>query len=306
MRRLAPFLVPLALAACAPEPVGPLAPIAKEQVTPAPALEASAARRAVVAFVHAYAHSARVGVGPLVDLVAGNELLAWVRWLGVQHREFTGTVEATADIHDVEFVSTVQAGRANGAQVALAASVTFDFAPEGADPFQRTRFLDGPVTLVRTDDGRFRVIDLVRDGVPMSDAIQLFRNERRTEGDLTVTLDSLFMFPPNWQFNVVVENRGDRTAFLDLEGVALFVRQDDAFERLGGVITRSLAGVPAGGTVDGILAYPSQGSADGRVLTLVYGGGDEALRFEFPLDDLVRAIPPPPPTGQAPVTEAAG
>lgn len=306
MRRLTPLVVPFVLAACASEPIGPLAPIAREQVTPGPALDASAARRAVVEFVHAYADSAREGVGPLAGLVAGDELLSWVRWLGVQHREFTGAIRASADVRDVEFVTTVQAGRANGAQVGLSASVTFEFAPDGDDPFQRLRTLDGPVTLVRTGVGVFRVVDLLRDGLPMSDAIQLFRDETRAEGDLTVTLDSLFTFPPNWQFNVIVENQGDRTAILDPDGVGLFVRQDGGFQRVDGAVTGSLGLVPAGGAVDGILAYPSQEGAQGRVLSLAFVVDGDVLRFQFPLEELVRAVPPPPPTGEAPVAEDAG
>jgi len=306
MRRLALQLVPIALAACAPGPTGPLAPIAREQVTPAPALDASAARLATIRFVNAYADSAREGVGPLSRLVAGAELTSWVRWLGVQHREFTGQIAAVAEIRDVEFVGAIETERATGAQVALSASVTFEFAPEGDQPFQRERVLDGPVTLVRTDDGTYRVIDLLRDGVPMSDGIQMFRDEVREAGDLTVRLDSLFVFPPSWQFNVVVENRGRRPVLIDPDGVVLFVRQDGAFDRVEGVVTRSLTVVPAGGAADGILAYPSQEGAAGRVLSLSYRRGREVLSFEFPLDDLVTAVPPPPPTGQAPVAQAAG
>jgi hypothetical protein len=41
--------------------------------------------------------------------------------------------------------------------------------------------------------------------------------------------------------------------------------------------------------------FPAQDNAKGRVLSLVYGTGKDALRFEFPLDDLVSVVPPPPP-----------
>lgn len=307
MRRLTFLpLVPLVLGACAPEPAGPAAPIAREQVLPGPALDASAARRAAVEFVQAYADSPREGVDALSRSVAGDELTTWVRWLGVQHREFTGGIRAVADIRDVEFVTTIEGGEATGAQIGLSASISFEFSPEGDDPFQVARLLDGPVTLVRTATGAYRVLDLFRDGVPMSDGIQLLRSELREEGDLTVVLDSLFMFPPNWQFNVVVENHGEDAAFLDPNGVALFVRQGGGFERIDGVVTESLALVPPGGAVDGILAYPAQELAEGRVLSIVYTEGRDVVRFEFPLDDLVNVVPPPPPTGEAPAVEVAG
>ncbi|HLA93499.1 MAG TPA: hypothetical protein VJO36_08195, partial [Actinomycetota bacterium] len=70
---------------------------------------------------------------------------------------------------------------------------------------------------------------------------------------------------------------------------------DEGFERLNGAITSSLGVVPAGGTVDGLMVFPAQETAQGRVLSLVYGTGKDALRFEFPLDDLVAVVPPPPP-----------
>jgi hypothetical protein len=291
------LLVPalLGLVACSPELAGPVAPIAEAQVTPGPALDAGAAREAVVSFVEAYRASPEQGVLPLAGSVAGQDLASWVRWLGVQHREFDGTIEAAADVRDVEFVGTLESRRASGAQVGLSASVTFVFDPVDADPIELVRVLDGPVTLVRTELGVYRVIDLLRNGVPMSDGIQVFRNEQHTEGDVTVRLDSLFMFPPNWQFNVIIANEGDQDIALDPAGVALFVDTGVGFERVDGVITSSLDAVPAGGTVDGLMVFPAQDTANGRVLSLVYGTGKDALRFEFPLDDLVSVVPPPPP-----------
>jgi hypothetical protein len=291
------ILVPvlLSLAACSPELEGPAAPIAAAQVTPGPALDAGAARKAVVSFVEAYRASADQGVVSLASLVAGQELGEWVRWLDVQHREFDGTIEAVSDVRDVEFIGTVEARRAIAAQVGLSASVTFMFDPVDDDPIELVRVLDGPVTLVRTDLGAYRVVDLSRNGVPMSDGIEVFRDEERAEAGVRVRLDSLFMFPPNWQFNVVVTNRTDEDVLLDPSGAALFVEAGDGFERVDGIITSSLDVVPAGGSVEGLMVFPAQDAARGRVLSLVYGTGDAALRFEFPLDDLVTVVPPPPP-----------
>jgi hypothetical protein len=283
------LLVPaclLVLGACAPELTGPATPIAEAQVTPAPALEASASRQTVVDFIEAYRASPNEGIGPLAQLVAGEELAAWVRWLDVQHREFEGTIDGAADVRDVEFIGTVQARRALGAQVGLSASVTFVFEPDDAEPIELVRVLDGPVTLVRTEPGRYRVLEL-------------FRNEERTESGITVRLDSLFMFPPRWQFNLIVGNRTGHDLVLDPDGAALFEDTGSGFERVDGVITPSLTIVPAGGTVDGLMVFPAQTTARGRVLSLVYGTGRDALRFEFPLDDLLTVVPPPPPEGTA-------
>ena len=303
--RAAIVLVPvLVLAACAQEPVGPAAPIAPAQLASGPALEASAARRAVVEFVEAYRESPDQGIGALQDLVVGPDLASWVRWLDVQHREFDGTIQSAADVRDVEFIGAVMARRVPLASVGLSASVAFRFDPPDDDPIDLVRILDGPVTLVRTAAGTYRVEDLLRNGVPMSDSIQPFRHQVRTMGGVTVQLDSLFMFSPKWQFNVVIENATAHDVVLDPNGAALFVDQGDGFEPVAGALTASLEVVPAGATVDGLMVFPAQRSADGRVLSLVYGTGPKALRFEFPLQDLVNAVPPPPPTDEETVEVA--
>jgi hypothetical protein len=306
MSRPALFAIALLLAACAVAPDGPTAPIAIEQVSDSPALEASAARTAVVDFVSAYAASPTEGVGALAQTVAGPELASWVRWLEVQHREFLGTIDAAADVRDVEFVGALEEDETRVAQVALSASVVFTFDPTDDDPFERARILDGAVALVRSDVATYKVFDLQRDGVRMSEGIQLFRDEVRSESDVEVILDSLFMFPPNWQFNVVVRNAGPDPLFLDPEIVGLYVEEAGAFERIEPALTGSLTVVPPGTEVEGILAFPLQSSASGRALTLGYrqGRGRMAdLVFDFPLEGLVTAVPPPPPTDEETVED---
>jgi hypothetical protein len=285
-------------AACAPAPEGPASPIAAEQVAAGPAFDASVSRQTVLDFVAAYAGSPTQGPGALVEIVGGAELASWVRWLDVQHREFPGTIEARADVRDVEFVGEIQSGELTGAQVALSASVAFRFSPDGADAFERIRILDGAVSVVRTDGRRFRVVDLLRDGVSMSDGIQIFDGLSSRRGPLEVTVDSLHMFPPNWQFNLVIRNRSERPWSLRPELSGLYLAGSDGFERLEGAVTRSLETIAPGVAIDGILAYPMQDSARGRVLTLAYGRGARPLRFDFALDGLVSVVPPPPPTSE--------
>jgi hypothetical protein len=300
-------LLPLMLLpACTNDPVGPAAPIAPAQLTPAPALDASAARETVVQFIDAYRDSPADGIDPLMQLVAGPDLASWAHWLDVQNREFDGTIVGASDVRDVEFVGAVTTPRASGASVGLSASVAFRFSPSEGEPFEFVRILDGPVTLVRTAPGAYRVLDLVRDGVPMSDSIQPFRNQTRTESGVTVRMDSLFMFQPRWQFNVVVENRGTTDVQLAEDGAALFVDRGDAFDRVNGMVavTPSLLRIPAGATAEGLVAFAGQPTADDRVFSMVYDAGGEALTFPFPLGDLVRQVPPPPPTDEATVSAA--
>ena len=298
--RLLLVAVPLVVSAtaCAAESTGPVAPIAPAQLTPGPALDASAARQTVVDFVEAYRASPEQGVGPLIGLVAGEELAEWVRWLDVQHREFEGEIEGVSDVRDVEFVGSITARRASAAQVGLSASVTFTFLPIDDDAIELVRVLDGPVTLVRMDVGDFRVLDLLRNGIPMSDGIESFTREHRTEDGVTVRLESLFMFPPLWQFNVTVSNTTNQDVVIDPAGAALFVERGDGFERVDGTLTPSLSVVPAGSTIDGLMVFEAQGSAEGRVLSLVYGSGADRRVFEFPLGDLVTVVPLPPPTDE--------
>jgi hypothetical protein len=297
MRRhlLFPLGTIVVLVACGPDPQGPQAPIAMEQVVEAPALDASAARQAVVDFIDAYAASPTEGVGALAQQVVGAELGSWVHWLDVQHRGFGGSIDAVADVRDVEFIASIEAGGARRAQVGLSASVTFLFDPLDEENFELSRILDGLV-LLQTDGGAYKVMDLQRDGVPMSAGIELFRRETRSEGDVEVTLDSLFMFPPNWQFNVLVRNSGPDPLVLDADLAGLYVDGAAGFERLGPVLSGSLALVPPGTQAEGILAFRAQDSASGRVLSLAYGSGRDLLRFDFPLDELVTVVPPPPPT----------
>jgi len=253
----------------------------------------------VVDFVHAYADSP-TGIGPLVRLVAGEAMVTWVRWLGVQHREFDGSIDSDEDLRDVEFIGSVDTERAHGAQVGLSATVTFEFSPTGDAPIERARVLDGPVTLILAD-GAYRVIDLYRDGMLMSDGIQSFRDETRTEGGVTVTLDSLFMFTPNWQFNVEIENASGQPLEAVEDATGLFIDDGGELEQAPGAATPSVRSVPAGAETDGIIVSPIQDTADGRTLVLSYRVGEDVLRFAFPLGGLVDAIPTAPgstgPTG---------
>lgn len=282
------------VAACAPAPEGPAAAIASEQVTVGPAFDASATRQTVLDFVAAYADSPTEGPGALQGIVGGPELASWVRWLDVQHREFPGSIEAAVEVRDVEFVGEAVTGELIGAQVALSASVVFRFSPQDADPFDRVRILDGPVSVVQTEERRFVVVDLLRDGVSMSDGIQIFEDLGDRMGPMDVAVDSLHMFPPNWQFNLVIRNRGTRPMSLRPELSGLYVRTSDGFERFEGIFTGSVETVAPGGEVDGIFAFPMQDGPEGRVLTLAYGRGAEPRRFDFPLDGLVSVVPPPP------------
>lgn len=233
--------------------------------------------------------------------MAGPKLERWVYWLGVQDAQFPGRIVGRADLRGARFDGWTPLQQGIGAQVTLGATVRFTFTPADGEPFERARILDGPVRLVSLRPGDWRVVDLTRDGVPMSDGIQLFRNEIRTEEGVSVRLDSLFMFTPNWQFNLAVENRARRPIRLDPGASGLYLeRSDGSFEPTAGVPSAALtAPIPSQRGVQGLIAFPEQDSAAGRSLVLTFRADGRALRFSFPLEDLVSSVPPPPPTGGA-------
>ncbi len=285
------------VASCSHAPVGPQAPIAVEQVTPGPALDAGAARQTVLSFVDAYAAAPQDdGVG-LAKFVAGPELERWVHWLGVQNAQFPGRVDGTSDVRGADFVQTVRTKQALGANVDLSASVAFAYEPVGGDPFERVRILDGPVALIGGPPGDWRVIDFTRDGVPMTDGIQLFEDESQAADGITVVLDSLFMFTPNWQFNLIVENRTGSEIRVDPEATALLVRgQGGEVRKVRGVAAPGLSVIEPATGVQSMVSYPLQASADGRVLHIVFSSGGRGVTFDFPLGKIVSSVPPPPPT----------
>ncbi len=301
-RHLALAAVVLALGGCARAPVGPIAPLALEQVPPAPALIDASARETVLGFVHAYADSPLDGGAALARLVDGPELQRWATWLGVQQAQFPGGIVGRVELRHVRFLGTEPLAGAVGARVALGATVRFTFAPDEGDPFERARILDGPVTLASVRPGDWRIIDFTRDGMPMTDGIQLFRDEVRAEGGVSVRLDSLFMFPPQWQFNLVIENRSRRPIRLDPDATGLYVeRIDGSFERYEGVPSLALdVPLPPDRGTQALLAFPQQGSAEGRSLVLTFRHDGRPLRFSFPLEDLVSSVPPPPPMDAGP------
>jgi hypothetical protein len=303
MRRCSPLAaVLLLLAACAREPLGPAAPLALEQVPAAPSLVAASARRTAIDLVQAYADAPLDGGAALAQLVAGPKLERWVYWLGVQNAQFPGNIVGHVDLRGARFDGWAPLEQGIGAQVTLGATVGFTYTPAEGEPFARDRVLDGPVRLVSLRPGDWRVVDLTRDGVPMSAGIQLFHNEVRTEEGVSVRLDSLFMFTPNWQFNLVVENRSRRPIRLDAAATGLYRElPDGSFERTEGVPSVALrATVPPQRGLRSLIAFPEQDSAAGRSLVLTFRTDGRALRFAFPLEDLVSPVPPPPPTGGAP------
>jgi hypothetical protein len=295
VRRAAVVLVfALTASSCAASLAGPGQPVALEQLGGPLGLDVAAARQTVLAFLDAYANAPSDGVAPLRSLVTGPDLRSWVRWLGVQNREFDGTIDGRVELRSAAFVTSIPLKHTIGAQIDLAGSVAFRFAPAGAPAFDRTRILDGPVTLLRTGLGEWKIVDVTRDGMSMDAGITRFDGQTHRLAGVSVRLDSVFRFVPNWQFNVVVTNHSSARIGLDPAATALVVRTTAGAQAVTTVPSTSLATIAPGATVDGLIAVPYQDTARGSVLTLPFVSTDRKIRhFAFALTGLIPPLPGP-------------
>jgi hypothetical protein len=150
------------------------------------------------------------------------------------------------------------------------------------------------VTLLRTGTAEWRVVDATRDGQSMDDGIQLFRELSMASHGVTVSLHSLFMFTPSWQFNVTVVNRTGGLIRFEPEGLALLVRRQGAPpQRTRGVYTQALVALPSGFDAQGLVGFPQQEEARGRTVSLAYRlAGGRRVTFSFPLGEVVTQVPP--------------
>jgi hypothetical protein len=295
MRRLVfSSLVLLAATSCSPSLEGASQPLAQEQVGAGLGLDVASARRTALDFVNAYAHTTEDDGARLSALVVGPKLTAWVHWMTVQNQQFDGPISGIGDVRSVAFIDSFLVRNAIGGQVNLGASVTFTYEPADGQAFDRTRIMDGPVTLLRTGMAEWRVVDATRDGQSMDDGIQLFHDVSMASHGVTVSLHSLFMFTPAWQFNVTVVNRTGGLIRFEPDRLGLFVRRQGApAQRMEGVYTEALDALPSGFDAEGLVGFPQQDEAKGRTLSLAYRlAGGRHVTFAFPLGEVVTQVPP--------------
>jgi hypothetical protein len=295
MRRLVfSSLVLFAATSCSPSLEGASQPLAQEQVGAGLGLDVASARRTALDFVNAYAHTTEDDGARLSALVVGPKLTAWVHWMTVQNQQFDGTISGIGDVRSVAFIDSFLVRNAVGGQVNLGASVTFTYEPADGQAFDRTRIMDGPVTLLRTGTAEWRVVDATRDGQSMNDGIQLFHDVSMASHGVTVSLHSLFMFTPAWQFNVTVVNRTGGLIRFEPDRLGLFVRRQGApAQRMEGVYTEALDALPSGFDAEGLVGFPQQDEAKGRTLSLAYRlAGGRHVTFAFPLGEVVTQVPP--------------
>ena len=179
--RLAAALLVVAtfVVACSPSPTGPTGPAAPDQVTPDDAVKAAGARATAAAFVRAYASDTGADPRTLARLVDGKRLQRWVHWLGVQDREFPGTISGAVENDQIGPAAPFELSSVPGSgallrDVDVQATVTFSFQPDDGKTITLSRSLDGPMRLLYDDvRGTWSVLDFTRDGIPLSQTFEI-------------------------------------------------------------------------------------------------------------------------------------
>jgi len=294
--RLAAALLVVAtlVVACSASPAGPTAPAAPDQVTPDDAVKAAGARATAAAFVRAYASDTGADPRTLARLVDGKRLQRWVHWLGVQDREFPGTISGSVENDQIGPAAPFELSSVPGSgallrDVDVQATVTFSFQPDHGKTITLPRSLDGPMRLLYDDArGTWGVLDFTRDGIPVSQTFEIVADTAKgSRVGTEVTLDS-FVSVPYWQFFIRVS--GDRAVtiaprdaeLLDADGARVAAAQD---------VTSSLRTIGPGAATEGIITFPAQASADGLTLRLTLRGPGGPALFEFPLGGLIHPVP---------------
>jgi hypothetical protein len=278
--------------ACAPVSQGPSSPVARASLIPDTAIEQAAVRSTAIAFVDAYADAASDGGAALHDLVEGDAMTTWVHWLGVQNDQLDLNLVGTPSIASVGPARTLTVANGDpGFRItALEGSVRFA-APRGTEtdlePFERV--LDGGMVLHRQTDGRWRVFDFTRDGVPLSDALQIPKKPVRqtSASGVSVTVDSLFAYPA-WQFDLRVTVGDQGPIELGPDGAVLVGPTGDALAGADAV-SSSLRAIPSG-TAEGLVSFEPLDDVSDVSLRLTFGATPRPLVFEFALEPILSPV----------------
>jgi hypothetical protein len=248
MRRTAVLLVGILFcAACSSSTEAPVA-----DPLPAPIVLAGAEARAVaIDFLEAYADG-RSSSTELRPLVAGSDLENWAYWLGVQNRglDIPGPGEV-----QVRALRVLLLDR-ESAVLGLDALVTLPIRNDNGDIERNVRTFSTPIVLRRLEDGRWAVIDVVRDGRSMADSISTL-NPPATEStrDARVEVASVFRFPTGTVVNYRIRNLGSRVERVVAEESGILA---GGAAQAGVALTASLdTPIFPGDEVEGAITYPA-------------------------------------------------
>jgi hypothetical protein len=295
-QRLAAAVLVVALAAvsCSASPSGPSGPAAPDQVAPDDAVRAAGARAVAAAFVRTYANDTGAHPDALARLVGGARLQRWVHWLGIQNREFPGTISGSIEDNEIGPASPFELSSVPGSEALLRevdvrATITFTFRPEHGDAITLSRSLDGPMALLFDEQrGTWSVLDFTRDGIPLSQAFEVVAKRADVSvGGTDAAIDS-FVSVPYWQFFLRVSSqRAVRLAPRDIE----LVDADGTRMAAARDVTSSLRRIGAGDPAEGIVTFPAQATADGLTLRMSFQVPGGARTIDLKLKGLIHPVP---------------
>ena len=278
--------------ACAPAPAGPRDPVRQEQLTGDEATNAAGARATAIAFVRAYGAADPAGLAVMTALAGTPMVHDWVHWQGVQYSEFPGTVAGSVDLRTASVAAPVAAIPGTSAvlrEVALDAEITFDYRPTDGDPFSGMRTIDA-IQVGRTETSPWAVVDLVRDGVPLSTFFQPVGDPVEGNG-VSVELDSFVADPSagSWQFDLVVRTVIERGLTLDRESAVLIDAEGKQIAAATYVST-SLTAIGPGPPAEGLVRFDALDDAGGLTLRLTFSGSAGTSAAEFPLEREIEPV----------------
>jgi hypothetical protein len=275
---------------CAPS--GPHTPVEQQQLTGDEATNSAGARATAIAFVRAYGAADPAGLAAMTALAGSPVVRGWVHWQTVQYAEFPGSVDGSVDLRTASVAAPVAEVPGTSTllrEVALDAQVTFDYTPDDGDPFSGTRTIDA-IRVARSETTPWVVVDLVRDGVPISTVYQPVGSVAPGE-DTTVKLDSFVADPASgsWQFDLVVHTTLEGGLLLD-PASAVLVDADGKEIAAATSVSRSLMAVIPGGPVEGLVRFDALDEATGVSLRLTFTGPSGDGAAEFPLEDQIEPV----------------
>jgi hypothetical protein len=302
MRRIATSVMILAAAATAcsatPDPEGPQRPVSRQAIALDDFRIAGQARSVAHAFLRAYADAPGDGGRTLEPLVGGPLASEWAHWVTIQNAGFPGSIDGSLQLGHLGTALPVRAPDGSlddliAYGVEVRATITFDLTDEeGEQVPSLQRLMDGLVVLVQGEDGSFRVINFVRDGLRLDQFFRIFDGaEQRREG-VTVEIRNLVQLE-RWQFGVEIRNRSDRPVRLVPDGTALLTpAQDPATEPPLVTFPTEIA---PGETAEGILSFSAPTTGEAVNLQIAVAGPDgEAVPFVFGVPQPAGAASPSP------------
>ncbi|HEX6261952.1 MAG TPA: hypothetical protein VF097_03785 [Actinomycetota bacterium] len=266
-------LLALALGACTapadPAPTAPSGPTYRDRVE----VEA-----AVEAFLEGFAVGAE-DPAELLASVAGDRLRDWARWINRYRPEREAVRAGRVEIESLR----VESIRGSVAIAVVDATVHQPARDEEGNRRIVARSFNGPVEL-RRDASGWRVVDIVRDGAPMSYAIGIFDEPAAgEEAGIRVEVASVYRFRSGTVATIRIENGTGMPIVLD--------RTHSLIQAAGRWVgATAVAGdldvpIPPGAAIEGSLAYhaiPIQWLPEKVFVHFL--GGPEPIEVHLPRD----------------------